>query len=158
MSVRFDETLTEGKGYLVTSEGRTGERPSVVGIGALNVDVVVDAAAARRSGVRPPGGAGRDAESSVDSAEMARLLAAVADMPRQVRLGGPRTTPLCGWRGNGPTWHWGSLAWPVNRRSGLGDTTVRCANYASTRSGCAGRRKRLVSVWRSRTATRVICG
>lgn len=88
MSVRFDETLTEGKGYLVTSEGRTGERPSVVGIGALNVDVVVDAAAARRSGVRPPGGAGRDAESSVDSAEMARLLAAVADMPRQVRLGG----------------------------------------------------------------------
>lgn len=63
-------------------------RLDVIGIGALNVDVVVDAAAARRSGVRPPDGAGRDAESSVDDEQMARLLGAVARMPREVRLGG----------------------------------------------------------------------
>jgi sugar/nucleoside kinase (ribokinase family) len=55
-------------------------RFDIVGVGALNVDVVVDATGAGRTL--------RDDEAAVGADEMAHLLARVADLPRRVALGG----------------------------------------------------------------------
>ncbi|MGW0659530.1 carbohydrate kinase family protein [Streptodolium elevatio] len=62
-------------------------RLDVTAVGALNVDVVVDAAV---GGIAPTPDdpTARDSEESVDAAGMARLLRSVESLPRSVRLGG----------------------------------------------------------------------